>query len=94
VHTEKSDVWHPDKSPFLAGPEFDNRPLLWSLRRRVKISKTNTSQVGRQADQDMPINRCIKGRNVQQIIYYNNNQIIIIIGFLYVQWISAQKSVQ
>ncbi len=67
MHTQKSDVRHPDKSPFLAGPESDHGPLLWGLRHHVKISKAHASLIGRQADEDMPKEGTCRANNITVI---------------------------
>lgn len=54
MHTQQGDVWYADEGPLLTGPEFNHRPLLWSLGGCIEVSEAHTTKVRGQADQNVP----------------------------------------
>ncbi len=55
VDAEQGNVWNANESPFLIGPEHDDGSSLWSLGRDVKVGKADTTQVGSQTNEDVPV---------------------------------------
>lgn len=57
VCAEKGDVGNPNERPSFTGPELYDRALLRDLWGSIKVSKADTAQVCRKANQNVPENR-------------------------------------
>lgn len=57
MRAEEGDVGNADECPSLTGPELYDRALLGDLGGSVKISETDTAEVRRKANQNVPENR-------------------------------------
>jgi len=57
VCTEEGDVGNPNERPSFTGPELYDRALLRDLRGSIEVSKADTAQVRREANQNVPENR-------------------------------------
>lgn len=57
MRAEEGDVGNADECPSLTGPELYDRALLRDLGGSVKISETDTAEVRRKANQNVPENR-------------------------------------
>lgn len=55
VDAEQGNVGHANEGPFLVGPKHDDGSPLRGLSRNVKVGEANTTQVGSQADEDVPV---------------------------------------
>lgn len=53
---EKGDVGNSNECPPFTGPELYDRALLRDLRGSIKVSKADTSQIRRKANQNVPEN--------------------------------------
>lgn len=51
---EEGDVGNPNECPSFTGPELYDRALLRDLRGSIEVSKADTAQVRRKANQNVP----------------------------------------
>lgn len=57
MRAEEGDVRNPNESPSFTGPELYDRALLRDLGGCIEVSKADTAQVRRKANQNVPENR-------------------------------------
>lgn len=63
VDTEQGNVGDTDEGPLLVGPEHDDGTSLRGLSCHIKVGKAHTTQVGGQANEDVPVGKrrvCIR----------------------------------
>lgn len=51
---EEGDIGDTDEGPLFIGPEHDDRSSLRGLRRNIKVGEANTTQIGCQANKNVP----------------------------------------